>query len=233
MSMMFHPGQERGHANHGWLDTHHSFSFARWHHPGHMGIGPLRVLNQDRIVGGSGFPSHGHRDMEIISIVLEGALEHRDSSGNHTVIEPGEIQVMSAGTGVTHSEMNHLTTTTTEFLQIWVHPDRRGLPMSYQQRRLDPKVMDAFPVLLSPDGRGASLRLHQDALVLGGSFDEGSHANHRIPSDRVGYVHLSKGRARINGREVEAGDGAYLPSGGEVEFLGSAPGHVLVFDLCT
>ena len=152
--MMFHPGQERGHANHGWLDTHHSFSFARWHHPGHMGIGPLRVLNQDRIVGGSGFPSHGHRDMEIISIVLEGALEHRDSSGNHTVIEPGEIQVMSAGTGVTHSEMNHLATTTTEFLQIWVHPDRRGLPMSYQQRRLDPKVIDAFPVLLSPDGRG-------------------------------------------------------------------------------
>lgn len=230
--LVLHKSADRGHANHGWLDTFHSFSFARWYNPQHLGIGPLRVLNQDRIAGGRGFGAHRHNNMEIISIVLEGALEHKDSSGTHSIIKPGEIQIMSAGTGVSHSEMNHLKDGITEFLQIWIEPKEQNTPMSYQQKQINQKLENSLPILVSQKPSENDLSIQQDVSILGGEFSNISSAKYTIDGGRCGYLHLAKGDASINGIDFSSGDGAYIPSGGEIFFKSkSEEGYFLLFDL--
>ena len=233
MPIQLHPSDQRGKANHGWLDTRHSFSFARWYSPEHMGIGPLRVLNQDVITGGAGFPTHGHRDMDIVSIVLSGGLEHKDSEGNVAVIRPGEVQRMSAGTGVTHSEMNHYAEQVTEFLQIWIIPDEQGMAPSYEQMALNPKVLDGrpLPVLASPRGERGGIGLHQDASMLGGEVKAGVSVRYTLKEGRLGYFHMPKGAMRVGGVDVNEGDGLYLAGPETLEFTAVADGYMLLFDL--
>lgn len=223
--------QDRGHAQHGWLDSWHSFSFAEYHDPAHMQVGPLRVINEDRIVAGSGFGRHGHRDMEIISYVLEGALAHQDSLGNKVRIVPGEVQRMSAGTGVQHSEFNDHTGLT-HFLQIWIIPSRYGSPPGYAQR--------AFPTLekrgrlrlvVSPDGAEESLTMQQDARMYAGLFDGEERAALALAPGRLGYVHLARGSLLVNGQRLQAGDALILEQEPVVEIAGGVGAEVLVFDL--
>ena len=233
MPVQLHPSDARGKANHGWLDTRHSFSFARWYNPEHTGIGPLRVLNQDVITGGAGFPTHGHRDMDIVSIVLRGGLEHKDSEGNVAVIRPGEVQRMSAGTGVTHSEMNHYDDEVTEFLQIWVIPDQRGMPPSYEQMALNPVVNDGqpLPVLASPRGEQGGIGLHQDATMLGGEIKAGVSVTYELEEGRLGYFHMPKGSVKVGDVDVEEGDGLYLAGPERLQFTATKDGYMLLFDL--
>ena len=233
MPVQLHPSDARGKANHGWLDTRHSFSFARWYNPEHMGIGPLRVLNQDVITGGSGFPTHGHRDMDIVSIVLQGGLQHKDSEGNVAVIRPGEVQRMSAGTGVTHSEMNHYADEVTEFLQIWVVPDQRGMPPSYEQMALNPVVNDGqpLPVLASPRGKNGGIGLHQDVTMLGGEIKAGVSVTYELKEGRLGYFHMPKGSVKVGNLAVQEGDGLYLAGPEILQFTATEDGYMLLFDL--
>src|SRR5689334_1612694 len=180
---------ERGHANHGWLDSYHSFSFADYHDPRHMGFGPLRVINEDRVSPGSGFGTHGHRDMEIISYVLEGALGHEDSMGNGSTIVPGDVQRMSAGTGVRHSEYNHQRQGVTHFLQIWIEPHQLGVTPSYEQKHFaDSEKRGRLRLIASPDGRQGSVSIQQDALVYAGLFDGAEQARLELAPRRKGYV---------------------------------------------
>src|SRR5437763_1393872 len=198
---------ERGHAEHGWLDSYHSFSFADYHDPEHMGYGPLRVINEDRVQPGSGFGTHGHRDMEIISYVLEGALGHKDSMGNGSTIVPGDVQRMSAGSGVRHSEFNHEKSAATHFLQIWIAPSQEGIAPSYEQKHFRPEdKRGRLRVIASPDGRDGSVSIHQDACVYAGLFDDAEGAELPIRVGRKGYAHVARGSARINGHELSAGD---------------------------
>ena len=233
MPVQIHKSDARGKANHGWLDTRHSFSFARWYNPEHMGIGPLRVLNQDIITGGSGFPTHGHRDMDIVSIVLRGGLEHEDSEGNIAVIRPGEVQRMTAGTGVTHSEMNHYADQTTEFLQIWVVPDQRGLAPSYEQLALNPVVNDGqpLPVLASPRGTEGGVALHQDAHMLGGEIKHGVATRYTLEEGRLGYLHMPKGSVTVGEQTLEEGDGMYLVGPETLDITATSDGYLLLFDV--
>jgi redox-sensitive bicupin YhaK (pirin superfamily) len=230
---------DRGHANHGWLDSHHSFSFASYHDPAHMGFGNLRVINEDRIAPGSGFGTHGHRDMEIISYVLSGELAHKDSMGNGTagaanagVIRPGDVQRMSAGRGVMHSEFNHAPSQTTHFLQIWIEPQYRGIDPGYEQKHFnDADKRGRLRVLASNDGRDGSVTMNADAALYAGLFDGDEAASLVLDPARKAYVHLVRGRLRVNGVELEAGDAAKLSG---VEQLNLDRGHaaeVLVFDL--
>lgn len=225
------PAHERGHARHGWLDSHHSFSFASYHDPRHMGFGPLRVINEDRIAPGSGFGEHGHRDMEIISYVLSGALAHQDSMGNRTRIVPGEVQRMSAGTGVLHAEYN-ADPGQTHFLQIWIQPQQTGLPPSYAQRAFDPaERRGRLRVLVSPDGREDSLTMAQDALLLGGLFDGADTATYGLAPGRLGYVYLARGRLQVNGQALQAGDALLLRDEPALQLAAGEGAEVLVFDL--
>ena len=234
MPIKLHRSTDRGYANHGWLDTRHSFSFASWYNPEHMGIGPLRVLNQDVIAGGSGFPSHGHKDMEIISIVLDGALEHRDSEGNQAVIRPGEIQRMSAGNGVTHSETNHYQDRPTEFLQIWIVPEKTGIEPSYQQMAIDTTNIasdQTLSVLASPNGAFGGVSIHQDATIYGGDIDAKTEIKHKIKRLRLGYFYLPKGGAVVNGMSLSEGDGLYINGPEELDITLTSDSYVLLFDL--
>ncbi len=234
MANKIHRSHDRGAANHGWLNTRHSFSFASWYHPDHMGIGPLRVLNQDIISGGSGFPPHGHKDMEIISIVLDGALEHRDSEGNVAVIRPGEIQRMSAGKGVTHSEANHFKDRSTEFLQIWITPDVTGIDPSYQQVAIDVSKIERnriLPVLASPNGSLGGVSINQDAIIYGGEVDAKTKIQHVLEKSRVGYFHLPKGGAMVGEMILEEGDGVYLFGPENLNITFTTDSYALVFDL--
>jgi redox-sensitive bicupin YhaK (pirin superfamily) len=222
--------RERGHANHGWLDSYHSFSFADYHDPRHMGFGPLRVINEDRVQPGSGFGTHGHRDMEIITYVLEGALGHKDSMGNGSTIVPGDVQRMSAGTGVRHSEFNYEKSGVTNFLQIWIEPSRTGIAPSYEQKRFTPEEKRGrLRLIASPDGAGGSVTIHQDALVFAGLFGGRESASYELTRSR-GYVHVARGRIRVNGHALEAGD-ALKTLGGSIELKGGEEAEVLVFDL--
>ncbi|MGE5640603.1 MAG: pirin family protein [Clostridia bacterium] len=222
---------ERGHANHGWLDSYHSFSFADYYDPRHMGFGPLRVINEDRVKAGSGFGTHGHRDMEIISYVLEGALAHKDSMGNGSTIVPGDVQRMSAGTGVQHSEYNHDAKGVTHFLQIWIEPARAGNPPSYEQKHFAPaEKRGRFRVIASPDARDGSVTIHQDAIVYAGLFDGAEQSRLELRKGRKAYVHLARGSARVNGEALAAGD-ALKTDAGFVEVAGGQGAEVLVFDL--
>jgi quercetin 2,3-dioxygenase len=221
---------ERGHANHGWLDSYHSFSFADYYDPQHMGFGPLRVINEDRVQAGAGFGTHGHRDMEIISYVLEGALGHQDSMGNGSTIVPGDVQRMSAGSGVRHSEYNHEKAGTTHFLQIWIEPSVRGIAPSYEQKHFKPEdKRGRLRLIASPDGRDGSVTIHQDALVYAGLFDGRENASYGLQNAR-GYVHVARGAATVNGHRLEAGD-ALKTGSGAIEIEDGEKAELLVFDL--
>ena len=226
------PARERGHANHGWLDSWHSFSFAGYHDPDHVHWGPLRVINEDRVAAGRGFGKHGHRDMEIISYVLEGALAHEDSMGTAKAIVPGEVQRMSAGTGVMHSEFNHDPTGTTHFLQIWIIPSKTGVPPSYEQKTFpDAEKRGRLRLVVSPDGADGSVTIHQDARMYAGLFDGDESATHALAPGRLGYVHLARGAATVNGHALQAGDALLLADEPAITIGRGQGAELLVFDL--
>jgi len=222
---------ERGHANHGWLDSYHTFSFADYHDPRHMGYGVLRVINEDRVQPGQGFGTHGHRDMEIVSYVLEGALGHKDSMGNGSTIRPGDVQRLSAGSGMMHSEFNYERQGVTHFLQIWIEPNVRGIAPSYEQKHFtDADKRGRLRLVASPDGRDGSVTIHQDALLFAGLFDDAEQARYTMRAGRIGYVHVARGDVVINGHALSAGD-ALKSRGGELLIERGKGAEVLVFDL--
>ena len=226
------PAAERGHADHGWLDSWHSFSFADYHDPRHMGFGALRVINEDRVAAGAGFGTHGHRDMEIVSYVLDGALAHKDSMGNGSVIRPGDVQRMSAGTGVMHSEFNERRDGPTHFLQIWIEPDRRGIAPSYEERRFEPAdKRGRLRLIASPDGADGSVTIHQQARLHAALLDGDERARLALAPGRRAYVHVARGSVSVNGRPLAAGDAAKLVGEAAVELEGGTDAEVLVFDL--
>lgn len=225
---------ERGHADHGWLDSRHSFSFADYHDPAHMGFGNLRVINEDRIAPGSGFGTHGHRDMEILSYVLDGALAHQDSIGKGAagVIRPGDVQRMSAGRGVLHSEFNHSADQVTHFLQIWIEPRLRCIDPGYEQKHFaDAEKRGRLRLVASEDGRDGSLTVHADAALYAGLFDGDERGGLDLDPRRLAYVHVARGRLRVNGHELEAGDAAMLDGEPQLHLDGARGAEVLVFDL--
>jgi len=222
---------ERGHASHGWLDSFHTFSFAGYHDPRHMGFGALRVINEDRIQPGTGFGTHGHRDMEIVSYVLEGALAHKDSMGNGSAIVPGDVQRMSAGTGVMHSEFNHEKAGVTHFLQIWIEPAKLGIAPSYEQKHFDAAgKRGRLRLVASSDGREGSVTLHQDAALYAGLFDGAERAEHALAPGRRAYVHVARGGLVVNGERLDAGD-ALKTDAPRIVLEQGAKAEVLLFDL--
>ncbi len=224
--------QERGYADHGWLVSHHSFSFAGYHDPDHMGWGNLRVINEDRIAPGTGFGTHGHRDMEIVSYVVSGALAHRDSMGNGTAIPPGDVQRMSAGRGVTHSEFNHASDASTHFIQIWIEPNQRGIAPSYEQKTFpDAEKRGALRLVVSPDGRQGSVRIHADAALYAGLFHGDESFSLVLDPARKAYVHLLSGVLKVNGQRLLAGDAAKLADESVLTLSDGEDAEVLVFDL--
>ena len=221
---------ERGHENHGWLDSWHTFSFADYYDPRHMGFGALRVINEDRIQAGSGFPPHSHRDMEIVTYVLEGAIAHKDSIGTGSTIVPGDVQRMSAGTGVAHSEYN-AHPGQTHFLQIWILPKRAGIEPSYAQEHFAPEEKRGrLRLIVSPDGRDGSLDMNQDAFLYAGLFDGDERAALRLAEGRKGYVHVARGQISVNGHALGAGD-ALKTDGGPISLEKGKDAEVLLFDL--
>jgi redox-sensitive bicupin YhaK (pirin superfamily) len=227
------PAGERGTANHGWLDSRHTFSFGHYYDAAHMGFGPLRVINEDRVRPGSGFDTHGHRDMEIISYVLEGALEHKDSIGTGSVIRPGEVQVMSAGTGIRHSEYNHSKNEPVHFLQIWVLPDRQGLKPRYDQKAFSPaEKRGRLRLVGSPDGRDGSIVIHQDVELYDALLGNGDAVTHDLKTGRKNWVQVVRGAVEVNGKAAGAGDGVALEDEGKLRITArSDDSEVLVFDL--
>ena len=230
---------ERGHADHGWLKSFHTFSFADYRDPAHMGFGNLRVINEDRIAPGEGFGTHSHRDMEIVSYVLEGELAHRDSMGNGTagaansgVIRPGDVQRMSAGTGVSHSEFNHASDRTTHFLQVWILPDRFGIPPSYEQRHFDAESKRGqLRLVAARDGRDGVVTLHADASIRAGLFDAGESATLAIDAGRLAYLQVVRGQIEVNGHLLAQGDAAGFRDEKIVSVKNGKQAEVLVFDL--
>jgi redox-sensitive bicupin YhaK (pirin superfamily) len=223
---------ERGYADHGWLKSFHSFSFAEYHDPDHMGFGPLRVINEDRVAAGMGFGTHGHRDMEIISYVLDGELAHKDSMGNGSVIRPGDVQRMSAGSGVMHSEFNHAKSQTTHFLQIWIQPNVRGIVPSYEEKRFEAAdKRGRLRLIASPDGAAGSVTIHQDARVYAGLFDSDESAMLEVADGRRAYVHVARGSVTLNDTPLGAGDAAKLLGPQRLALTGGEGAEVLVFDL--
>jgi len=223
---------ERGYADHGWLKSYHSFSFAGYHDPTHMGWGNLRVINEDRIDPGKGFGTHGHRDMEIISYVLEGNLAHKDSMGNVKGIPPGDVQRMSAGRGVMHSEFNHAAGQTTHFLQIWIEPNVRGIAPGYEQKTIpEADKRGALRLVASPDGAHNSVSMHADARLYAGLFDGDETATLALDPARKGYVFLVRGALSVNGQALAAGDAALLSGESQITLTQGADAEVLVFDL--
>ena len=226
------PAGERGHANHGWLDSWHSFSFAGYHDDKHVHWGPLRVINEDRVAAGRGFGEHGHRDMEIISYVLDGALGHKDSMGTSSNIVPGDVQRMSAGTGVQHSEFNYSETGATHFLQIWIIPARDGVAPSYAQQHFSvEEKRGRLRLVVSPDGADGSVGIHQDARMYAGLFDGDERAQLAIAPGRLAYVHVARGSATVNGHALVAGDALLYADETAVEIGQGQGAEVLVFDL--
>lgn len=230
---------DRGHADHGWLKSYHSFSFADYHDPRHMGFGNLRVINEDRIAPGTGFGTHGHRDMEIVSYVLSGELAHKDSMGNggdnakvSGVIRPGDVQRMSAGRGVLHSEFNHAPAETTHFLQIWIEPSERGIEAGYEQKHFDAdSKRGTLRLVASPDGHDGSVTIHADASIYSGLFDGEQHLARPLDPKRKAYVHLVRGRLTVNGHALQGGDALRIEDERELTIAHGADAEVLVFDL--
>jgi quercetin 2,3-dioxygenase len=224
---------ERGTVNLGWLDSRHTFSFGHYYDPDHMGFGPLRVINEDRVRPGAGFDTHGHQDMEIISYVLEGALEHKDSIGTGSVIRPGDVQVMSAGTGIRHSEFNHSKREPVHFLQIWVLPNRKGLPPRYDQKSFPAsEKSDRLRLVGSPDGRDGSIVIHQDADIYDTQLSRDHAISHPLKPGRKGWVQVVSGAVEVNGKAAVAGDGVAVEDEAALAITSRADGsEVLVFDL--
>ena len=226
------PSDQRGHKNHGWLDSFHSFSFADYYDAEHMGYGPLRVINEDRVQPGMGFGTHGHRDMEIISYVLEGQLSHQDNIGNGSVITPGDVQRMSAGRGVLHSEFNPSPTDGVHFLQIWIEPSARGIPASYEQSRVENEAKRGKLALIAgPEGSGAAVTIHQDARVYASLLDGAERVTLSLHAGRRGYVHVARGSVEVNGVRLSAGDAVRIEDEAQVTLAGGAGAEVLVFEL--
>ena len=224
--------QDRGHADHGWLKSHHSFSFAEYHDPAHMGVGNLRVINEDRIAPGTGFGTHSHRDMEIVSYVLEGALGHKDSIGNGASIVPGEVQRMSAGSGIAHSEFNHAADQTTHFLQIWLLPNRLGIAPGYEQKAFaESGKRGRLLLVAAPDGRDGAVTIHADASMYAGLLDGAERAELALDAKRLAYVHIVRGQARVNGQALKAGDAATLDGETRLVIDQGHAAEVIVFDL--
>jgi hypothetical protein len=223
---------DRGHADHGWLNSFHTFSFADYYDPKAMGFRALRVINEDRVAAGGGFPRHGHRDMEIISYVLSGALAHKDTTGTSSVIKPGDVQRMSAGTGVQHSEMNASKTEPVHFLQIWIIPDRAGHTPGYEQRSFTREERRGrLRLVASPDGRDGSITIHQDALLSAGLLAPGESATHVVAPKRFAWLQVARGSVDVGGETLVAGDGLAAHGPGELVITGTADAELLVFDL--
>lgn len=223
---------ERGHADYGWLDTSHTFSFDTYHDPRFMGFRSLRVINEDRVAPGEGFPTHPHRDMEIITYILEGALQHRDSMGTGSVITPGEVQRMSAGTGVTHSEFNASKTDSVHFMQIWILPERRGITPSYEQTRFEKsELQGTLKLVASGSPTNHAVKIHQDANVYASLLSPGQSVRHEIQPDRHAWVQVARGKVTLNGLALEAGDGAAISEESFVEIIGKENAEILLFDL--
>ncbi|HTO53603.1 MAG TPA: pirin family protein [Myxococcota bacterium] len=226
------PSGERGHAQHGWLDSRHTFSFADYHDQKFMGFRALRVINEDRVQGGQGFPPHSHRDMEIVTCVLEGALEHKDSLGTSSVIRPGELQRMSAGTGVTHSEYNASREAPVHFLQIWILPEKQNLKPGYEQRDFGAgPTRDRLRLVASRDGREGSITVHQDVSLWLGRLEPGAKLTHPLAAGRYAWLQVARGSLRANGQALAAGDGAALAKESALELESVEASHVLLFDL--
>jgi hypothetical protein len=223
---------ERGHAQHGWLDSRHTFSFADYYDERHMGFGPLRVINEDRVQPGQGFGTHSHRDMEIISYVLEGALEHKDSLGNGSVLRPGYVQRMSAGTGVRHSEFNHSESEPVHFLQIWIIPDRRNLPPSYEEREFaDAEKRDRLRLIASLDGREDSVVVHQDVDLYAAVVAPGAELGHAPRPGRKTWIQVARGAVAVNGEPLGAGDGVAIVDEQRIAIRGEVDAEILLFDM--
>ena len=223
---------ERGHAKHGWLDSHHSFSFGEYYDPAHMGVGNLRVINEDRIAPGTGFGTHGHRDMEIVSYVLDGALAHKDNIGNGASIVPGEVQRMSAGRGVMHSEFNHAPDRATHFLQIWILPDLQGIDPGYEQKAFtEADKRGRLRLVASPDGRDGSVTIHADASIYSGLFDGAERIELPLDLERRTYVHVVRGEAAVNGQRLGGGDALRLEREAALSIADGRDAEILVFDL--
>jgi len=223
---------ERGHAQHGWLDSWHSFSFADYHDPAHMGYSALRVINEDRIQPGTGFGTHGHRDMEIVSYVLDGALAHKDSMGTGSTIVPGDVQRMSAGRGVQHSEFNHSKGGVTHFLQIWIEPNVRGIPPGYEQKHFDAaSKRGRLRLVASPDGADGSVTIHQDARLYVALLDGAERASHALAPGRKAYVHVARGALTVNGTPLGAGDALKASGVADVVLEKGEGAEALLFDL--
>jgi hypothetical protein len=224
--------QDRGYADHGWLKSFHSFSFADYYDPKFMNFGPLRVINEDRVAAGMGFGTHGHQNMEIVSYVLDGALAHKDSMGNGSSIRPGDVQRMSAGTGVMHSEFNHSREQTTHFLQIWIQPNQLGIPPSYEEKHFDEtEKRGRLRVIAAPDSRDGAVKIHADALIYAGLFDGNEGGALSIAPGRRAYVHMARGRATVNGHVLGTGDALKLVDVASVEVSEGEGAEILVFDL--
>lgn len=231
----FRPANERGHANHGWLDTYHTFSFGDYYDAKHMGFRSLRVINDDKVAAGRGFGTHPHNDMEIVTYVLEGELAHKDSMGTGATIVPGEVQRMSAGTGVLHSEFNHSKTDEVHLLQIWIMPEKRGLEPSYEQKFFaDDEKLNKFRVVASRDGREGSVKIHQDASIYAGLIEDGKSATYTLAKGRYAWIHVARGSVTLNGKTLNAGDGAAVSDEDKLMLVGNSAGkkaEVLLFDL--
>jgi len=221
----------RGHFNHGWLDTYHTFSFADYYDPGHMGFRSLRVINDDRVQPGQGFGMHGHRDMEIVTYVLEGALEHRDSMGNGSIIRAGELQRMSAGTGVRHSEFNPSNKDWVHLYQIWLLPDQNGLKPSYEELAMNNQEPGRFRLVASPDGGEGGLTIHQDARLYLASLLPGQEASHDMERGRAAWLQVLKGSVNLQGNPLSAGDGVAITDENAIAVQATGPSEVLLFDL--
>jgi len=223
---------DRGHANHGWLDTRFTFSFADYYDPKHVHFRTLRVMNDDRIAGGGGFPTHPHRDMEIVTYVLDGALAHKDSMGNGSVIRPGDVQYMSAGTGVAHSEFNASDRETVHMYQIWMFPDKKDYEPAYDQKHFSSEdKRGKLRLVASPDGRDGSVKIRQDNELYAAVLAQGESVKHALQADRHAYVQVARGSVTLNGKQLETGDGAAISAEKQVELTGVKDAEVLLFDL--
>jgi hypothetical protein len=223
---------DRGRASHGWLTSQHSFSFGHYFDPAHTGFGPLLVINEDQVQPGRGFGTHGHRDMEIISYVLDGALEHKDSMGNGSVLRYGDVQRMSAGTGVTHSEFNHSRTERVHFMQIWIEPNVQGIAPGYEEKHFSPESKQGqLRLIASPDGREGSVLIHQDAFIYASILNGPEQLEHRLGQGRAAYVHLIRGQLTVNGTVLSAGDALKITEQSAVTLSQADAAEVLVFDL--